>query len=218
MWKIRFERPHEKLYFQVPNCLEFLLETTLWISNIIQSGPFFSMIYFKFELQLEHLFFKVCLVTALIWMYSHQGTWTHLITLQMNSWQASAIIKKTIDDSDSVSLSDRKWRRGEGRRALSEMILSSADPSVNPIFKLQAFSLISFLLCALCPSFCVALSCLQSHYRVLYTGQAMTTRQLPSWGKCRGQPSVSRVLCFLSFRPVLWNININAATQSLPHK
>lgn len=124
------------------------------------------------------------------------------------------------------------WKKGEGRReAVDEMFLlcftaSDTDPSVKKSFTLACIQtlfrygplFISFLLYVFLPSICIALSCLQSHYRVWCTGQVMAAKQLLSWGSSGHIFFSFLVFCFLSFRPVLWNINNNVTTKSVLHK
>lgn len=139
----------------------------------------------------------LCLCVRTTFLFTKEPEQVQLWELQTHTWHTAAIIKKPIDDSDpSLWEMEREigWKKGEGRReAVDEMFLlcftaSDTDPTVNKSFTLACILFrygllfISFLLYVFLPSICIALSCLQSHYRVWCTGQVMAAKQLLSWG------------------------------------
>lgn len=91
---------------------------------------------------------------------------------------------------------------------------SDTDPSVNKSFTLA---------CCLGPLSSPPSALLSHVYRAI-TGCDTQVRSWPPTS-CRAEVDSGHiffflpcVLCFLSFRPVLWNINSNVTAQSFPHK
>lgn len=105
---------------------------------------------------------------------------------------------------------------------------SDTDPSVTKSFTLACVqTLFRFGPLSSFPSYCMPSSppsALHSHVCRAITGCDAQVRSWPPTS-CRAEVDSGHIflrlvhgLCFLSFRPVLWNISNNVTTQSLPHK
>lgn len=157
----------------------------------------------------------MCMCTT--FLFTREPEQVQLWEHQMHTWHAAAIIKKPIDDSDP---SLWEMERGEGRReAVDEMFLlcftgSDTDPSVNKSFT-RAYRLCSDT--GLFPHFppTVCPPPLQLHCTLMFTeplqGCDVQVRSRPPTS-CRAEVDSGYIFlclmfCFLSFKPVLWNIN-----------